>query len=119
MRPTDLQFRSPKEKTPDAYFPRVTHDGRKLEFSPPKRRRLEDRLRSSFSYERRFTWYKEALNRTGEGLGPGSYKPHKKRSFSRDTRGTPLYRPFVAHIGDGRTHYYSNGHLVSDDDVYP
>ena len=63
MRPTDLQFRSPKEKTPDPYTCRVTNSG-KLLFnykSPPK---------SSFGRDKRFRSYDIDAKRLGIYLGP-------------------------------------------------
>ena len=57
MRPTDLGFRSPKEKTPDAYYPQVTSNGKCLGFS---RRNIHE----SFSTSRRFQQYDIDARRT-------------------------------------------------------
>ena len=70
MRPTLLNFRSPKEKTPFWLDPKITYDGRNLSFSSPK----GSGKTSTFSNEKRFSWYK---NTQGGGfrVGPGSYSP--------------------------------------------
>lgn len=69
MRPTLLEFRSVKEKTPFSYHPRSTYDGRSICFSSPK----GDRRKSSFSKERRFIAYDILAQRTGYRVGPGTY----------------------------------------------
>lgn len=53
MRPTLLEFRSTKEKTPPYYVYKNSYDGRIIDFKSPK----GDCKRSSFSLERRFIAY--------------------------------------------------------------
>lgn len=67
MRPTLLHFRSPKERTPDAYYPEITIDGDRL-------LKVSKRPRSSFGTSQRFRQYEENSKRLGFMLGPGSYK---------------------------------------------
>lgn len=38
MRPTDLKFRSPKERTPAGYYPLVTNNGKCLSVTPKRNR---------------------------------------------------------------------------------
>lgn len=75
MRPTLLQFRSTKEKTPASYYAKSTYDGRSLAFSSPK----GDSKRSSFNCEKRFVAYDILAKRTGYRVGPGSYSPELYR----------------------------------------
>lgn len=70
MRPTLLNFRSPKEKTPSYFDPKMTYDGRFLAFNSPK----GSGKTSNFSNEKRFSWYKHSQG-GGFRVGPGSYTP--------------------------------------------
>ena len=70
MRPTLLNFRSPKERTPFYFESRLTYDGRALSFSSPK----GSGKTSTFNQEKRFNWYK-SLKGTSYPVGPGSYSP--------------------------------------------
>ena len=71
MRPTLLQFRSPKERTPDGYYPTVSPEGRPAQFSSPK----GDTRRSTFPTAKRFQQYDVDSKRTGFMVGPATYKP--------------------------------------------
>lgn len=92
MRPTLLQFRSPKERTPDCYNPTLTFDGRRVSFSPV---RMND-THSSFSNSKRFTQYDIEARRTGYFVGPGSYKNEVPSSGKTRIKGTPVYKPISA-----------------------
>ena len=106
MRPTLLNFRSPKEKTPFYFDPKNTYDGRVLSFSSPK----GSGKTSTFSNEKRFTWYKKIQGST-YGIGPGSYSPMGLRNGKeRITSGSP-YRQLHA-IKD-----YANEHLMVGDQI--
>ena len=106
MRPTLLNFRSPKEKTPFYFDPKNTYDGRVLSFSSPK----GSGKTSTFSNEKRFTWYKKIQGST-YGIGPGSYSPIGLRNGKeRITSGSP-YRQLHA-IKD-----YANEHLMVGDQI--
>ncbi|OMJ75494.1 hypothetical protein SteCoe_25343 [Stentor coeruleus] len=78
MRPTNLCFRSPKERTGDYVLPRLTHLGISLLDSEP-------RNKSTLPMARRFTQYNIEMNRT-ESIGPGSYN---LRQEVYPLRGTP------------------------------
>lgn len=107
MRPTLLGFRSPKEKTPDANYPRTTYDGRFLEFNSSKSLRNSP----SFTYEKRFKIY-EAKNKN-YNIGPGSYSP-SNHSFSKEKiQGGCVYKAY--HGGkkiDNNGYYFVGNNLV-------
>ncbi|CAG9318294.1 unnamed protein product [Blepharisma stoltei] len=66
MRPTDLHFRSPKERTPDHYNPNLTYDGRSLSIPSRSRKQL-------FAKSKRFGQYDFEYSKTDPCVGPGSY----------------------------------------------
>lgn len=66
MRPTDLKFRSPKEKTAEYHDPLVTVIGNHLSLSPARRK-------PNFSKDERFAQYEVHAKVTGYRVGPGSY----------------------------------------------
>ena len=59
MRPTNLGFRSPKERTAEFSFPSVTHDGRSLPYL-----QQSPNQPTSSSKSKRFTQYDQAARRT-------------------------------------------------------
>lgn len=104
MRPTQLGFRSPKERTPDAVLPTVTYDGRKLSYF--------QRLNSiSFAREKRFKVYELQAKNSNTKVGPGSYSP----TIAKKIPGGYLYREFVGkkHIDDDG-YFYVDNNLVFD-----
>ena len=86
MRPTLLQFRSPHERTPDAYNPTITPDGRATGFKTV--------CRQNFSRDPRFRQYEEKAKITGYMVGPGSYKDNQVAIATRRIPGGPLYRSY-------------------------
>jgi hypothetical protein len=78
MRATDLQFRSPKEKTPEFLVTQVTFDGRLLPL-------LQRHPNQTFSKAKRFPQYEIMAKRTR--LGPGSYDLQAQKRIA----GTPAY----------------------------
>ena len=68
MRPTDLHYRSPKQRTPAFYEQPVTKEGQALNFVP-----VSKNMKQTFTSERRFKQYDNWEKRTGQFLGPGSY----------------------------------------------
>ena len=108
MRPTNLSFRSPKERTPDAYFPQVTADGRLLSFSPRRDRGC------TIGHEQRFKEYSIHSKKTGYRVGPGSYDP----STESPTPCPLVYRPLSKdNTSNGYTmignHLVYDGYLIS------
>lgn len=102
MRPTLLQFRSTKEKTPLSYDFKSTYDGRSVAFSSPK----GDSRRSSFNCEKRFVAYDILAKRTGYRVGPGSYSPDLYRPRIRS--GSP-YRQYHLEKETSNNGYYMVG----------
>ena len=70
MRPTNLGFRSPKEKTGEFYNPQVTSDGRRLNFDPKSYRRTD----TDFNAEPRFEGLAKKIRKQSVMVGPGSYE---------------------------------------------
>lgn len=82
MRPTFLQFKSPKERTPDPYDINITSNGSSLNSF--------NRKSPVFSKAKRFLIYNEDAKKTGYLVGPGTYstKPLPK------IKGGVIYKPF-------------------------
>lgn len=68
MRPTELQLRKPRDRTPDFYDTKVTCSGRSLGL-------LQKSISSmgSLSKEKRFFFYDKQKQKTLPSVGPGSY----------------------------------------------
>jgi hypothetical protein len=90
-----LCFRSPKERTPDPYNPRVSFDGKPLQFSTTRTRSVKTSLPRS----KRFVQYETDAHRTAFIVGPGSYDTASSAVGRSKVRGGPVYRPY--HIGKG------------------
>ena len=106
MRPTDLNFRSPKEKTPDARYPIVTFDGRNLVFAPSNNK-------GNFSQSKRFTQYDIEAKKTGYRVGPGAYDNCMEEIAKSKAKGAPVYKEF--HGGKDVTnngYFFFGNHLV-------
>ena len=86
MRPTLLNFRSPKERTPAPNKPMVTRDGSTL--------RLAQTPKSSIGNGKRFRQYKINAKRTGHMVGPGSYRDDQKSISNKTFSGGPIFAPF-------------------------
>jgi len=77
MRPTDLQFRSPCERTAEYRESYVNKNGDNLEYCQDGMNK--NGRKSTFSQELRFKEPKFYCKYTGESvyLGPGSYNDHE------------------------------------------
>lgn len=75
MRPTLLNFRSPKEKTPDFYDVTTTHLGEKLNF----RSKSINKRHSNLPQAERFPQHSYFQGSSGVScfLGPGAYNDHE------------------------------------------
>jgi hypothetical protein len=104
MRPTNLGFRSPKERTAEFSNPSVTYDGRLLPFLQPKH--------STMPLSKRFMQYEVTARRTAARVGPGSYNLRKGSIDLADVPGTPVIRPYNA-LKDPS----SNGYFFIGDQV--
>jgi len=104
MRPTNLGFRSPKERTAEFSNPSVTYDGRLLPFLQPKH--------STMPLSRRFTQYEVTARRTASQVGPGSYNLRKVSIDRADVPGTPVIKPFYNLKDPGSNGYFFIGDQV-------
>ena len=111
MRPTNLGFRSPKERTAEYTFPIVTHDGRALPF-------LQQNRRSSLSTSKRFAQYEVAARKTNITVGPGSYNIREEPLTHWNISGTPKIKPYCA-IKDPSSNGYLfiGNHMVFDQNL--
>jgi hypothetical protein len=105
MRPTFLQFRSPKERTPDPYEIRITSNG-----SPIGCLRTKS---PSFSRDKRFRQYDNEARKTGYRIGPGSYS----LLGSGKVKGGIAYKPLLGAKGDPKESFYV-GHLLVRDPYF-
>eukprot|EP00347_Sterkiella_histriomuscorum_P019616 403340948 len=71
MRPTNLKFRSPKERTGEFLYPQIKHDGTNLELAKDKYHQSLNERFSTFSNERRFQQPNNMF--VSVQTGPGSY----------------------------------------------
>ena len=85
MRPTDLHFRSPKEKTAEFLYPVLTSYGKRIPFLNG------EKTKGSFSQSRRFPDYEEHARKTGYRVGPGAYETHQTAIGVANIKGTPCY----------------------------
>jgi hypothetical protein len=107
MRPTLLNFRSPKERTPAPYNPPVTCDGRNLFESP--------RIKTTIPHEKRFRHYDTDASKTGIMVGPGSYRDNQKAVGKGNIRGGILYRSYhKTRPTENNAYYMIGNHLVFD-----
>ncbi|OMJ68461.1 hypothetical protein SteCoe_34067 [Stentor coeruleus] len=102
MRPTFLQFRSPKERTPDPYEIRITSNGSPIGYSRTKS--------PSFSRDKRFRQYDNEAKKTGYRIGPGSYSSLS----SGKVKGGIAYKPLLGAKGDPKQSFYVGYLLVRD-----
>ncbi|CDW83579.1 UNKNOWN [Stylonychia lemnae] len=87
MRPTDLKFRSPKQRTPEFYNARVTPDGRKLNFVANSLN-----VKKTFPSQSRFPQYHVWEKVTGKFLGPGSYNDNDNFQVLKAIPCAAIYR---------------------------
>jgi hypothetical protein len=100
MRPTDLHFRSPREKTAEFLYPVLTSDGQKILSVKTEGRK------GSFSLSRRFPQYEELAKKTGYRVGPGAYNTNQVSIGKAVIKGTPSY-----HKNHGGKDLANNGYI--------
>lgn len=105
MRPTNLGFRSPKERTAEYRHPIVTFDGRILPF-------LKLNNHSSMPKSKRFGQYEIAARRSGTTAGPGSYELIDEPIKQWNIKGTPVIKPYC-----GIKNPRDNGYLFVGDQM--
>ena len=110
MRPTALQFRSPKEKTAEYVLPVVTNQGSiLLEVAGVYNKK------PSFAKSRRFPNYDERAKITGYRVGPGSYHLDHYSIEKSHVKGTHLYKDFHRTRDIGNNGYiFIGNHLMFD-----
>ena len=106
MRPTDLQFRSPKEFTPSPYDVRATRSGKALDYSARS---------SSIGRGRRFRQYEIDAKRVGQLVGPGAYNADAlsigKARIVGGCRYSVLYIDQTLHA---TSYAYTGNHLIPE-----
>ena len=108
MRPTDLGFRSPKEKTPASYLPQTTIDGRPRSVTPARKK-------ATIPQSKRFVQYEENSRKTGYRVGPGLYNLDILDIARGRITGTPLYRENHGNKDYATNgYYYVGNHVVFD-----
>ena len=100
MRPTFLQFRHPKERTPDPYDPQITYNGGALGYTRTKS--------PTIGRGKRFFQYDIEAKKTGYMVGPGSYQ---NLNADKIKGGCP-YKPLYGAKGDIKDCYYVGNILV-------
>ena len=88
MRPTELQFRSPKEKTAEFNLPVITNQGNIL-FET-----VNDKIKPNFAKSRRFPNYEEHAKITGYRVGPGSYEHEYQTIGNSPIKGAHIYKKY-------------------------
>lgn len=105
MRATDLNFRSPKEKTAEYNHPLVTFDGRSLPL-------VHTTQHPTFSKARRFSQYDYQARKTGERAGPGSYDLTHRPGNQWRIKGTPVYKSLHQSIDTSNNGFYFYGNSI-------
>ncbi|CDW90424.1 UNKNOWN [Stylonychia lemnae] len=108
MRPTDLNFRSPKQRTAEILYPIVKNDGKTIDLAYDQRIRLrsseEKKRYSSFNQEKRFNYYDAMI--ISRRRGPGAYETQNENTILQKVQSSKRKskEPF---IGLGKN--YNNG----------
>lgn len=100
MRPTDLHFRSPRERTAEFLYPMMTSDGRRIPLLK------KNSHKGSFSISTRFPQYEEHAKKTGFRVGPGAYDINQTSIGKASIKGTPMY-----HQNHGGKDYTNNAYI--------
>ena len=108
MRPTDLAFRSPKELTPDPYFPKVAFDGRIIAYSSNA---------SSFPQAQRFRQYDNSKNQNYR-VGPGAYDLTNLTIATSKVKNTPVLK-FLAFKHSKEPYTMIGNHMIPDEEYKP
>jgi hypothetical protein len=103
MRPTDLKFRHPNEKTPDPYDSFVTSTGSSL-------LQHKKRTKSTFSTAKRFPSL--SSDKTSFWRGPGSYDLNGFSIGQRKIKGVPVIRPYHGNKDVGNNSYFFSGNCL-------
>jgi hypothetical protein len=109
MRPTELKFRSPKEKTAEFILPVVNNQGNMLfEVASAIKK-------PSFSKSRRFGFYEEQAKTTGYRVGPGSYHQNYNSVGTAHIKGGHKYKKYHGEKDTSNNGYlFIGNHLMFD-----
>jgi hypothetical protein len=106
MRPTDLRYRSPKEKTAEYLLPKITNNGNLL------LEIVRTKKHPSLSQGRRFKNYDEEAKKTGFRVGPGSYEQNHLSLAKRNIRGGHVYKNYHR-----KSDMSNNGYIFIGDQI--
>ncbi|OMJ88704.1 hypothetical protein SteCoe_9328 [Stentor coeruleus] len=106
MRPTELQFRNPKEKTSEFNMPVVTKEGKVLLVA------VCENDKPNFAKSKRFPQYEDYAKYTGYRVGPGSYCTNNTAIGRARVKGTHLYRGFHGNKDVTNNGYIYVGHQM-------
>lgn len=112
MRPTHLQFRSPKEKTAEYNVPVVTNGGSLLLAE------ICQQNHPTFSKSKRFSHYDDIAKKTGYRVGPGSYTPTNTAIGRARVKGTHVYRKFHGNKDVTNNGFFFVGHQMTYDNTF-
>jgi len=109
-RATYLQYRSPKERTPGAYYPLRTNEGFNVNLFAQKTQ--SESLQGSFGKVQRFckgSIYDYPFTATGQSVGPGAYK---EEDVVRNMKNKPCMTTFVGPLlCPNEAQFELNGHV--------
>ena len=110
MRATFLQFRNPKEQTPDARYPQNTNYGRPV--NKYNYANESESKRGTFGSHARFdhgSIYKDVVDRTTVRVGPGAYTDEQVvRALKKKPCMSTFHRPQIA---DNEVFFEMQGHM--------
>jgi len=106
MRPTEIQERSPQQRTPSMLYPLVTSKGATLTFPSPL---LNPKSKSTFPRSERWEYIRDRSDRTAPQNGPGS---HRYSISTNKGRGPKLLSSSFVESGQNVNDYYYSGNLL-------
>lgn len=110
MRPTELQLRKPRDRTPDFYNTKVTYSGKTLGLLQKSISNM-----GSLSNEKRFFFYDKQKQKTLPSVGPGSYNHYDHNTIASNCmkRCIVQYRPSNIDTYNNNCYMVGN-HLIVD-----
>lgn len=112
MRPTDLRYRSPKEKTAEYLLPKITNNGNLL------LEIIHKKKHPNFSQDRRFHNYEIEAKKTGYRVGPGSYNQTFYCVGSSHIKGAHIYKKYHRNPDMSNNCYLFIGNQIMFDSTF-
>lgn len=114
-----LMFRSPSEKTPGFYAPKITNDGFHIGVKlHRKRNNARSMLNGSFPKQKRFLDYKFLARITSKKVGPGTYKDFECfKKLRKKPCTTKIRKSTMVYDINDPSYMYIGNHLVHDPDL--